>query len=79
MSTALVLIIGGLATLKSISWGKKALSVGLGMVIYTEIVSPGYYAQQGQWLFVGMFAILLIGAVWSVMFIWREYRVTLRK
>lgn len=72
MSTALILITGGLATLKSISWGKTALLTGLGMVIYSEIVSPGYYAQLGQWLFVGMFAILLFGAVWSVMLLLRE-------
>ncbi|MGZ9234986.1 MAG: hypothetical protein ACXW4E_05625 [Anaerolineales bacterium] len=67
MSTAGVLIAGGIGTLKSIHWGKQVLSVGLGMVIYSEIVSPGYYAQLGQWVFVSMFAVLLFGAVVSVM------------
>lgn len=67
MSTALMLIVGGIGTRKSVAWGKQVLLVGLGMVIYTEIVSPGYYAQLGQWAFVGMFAILLFGAVVSVM------------
>jgi len=66
-STALMLIVGGLATLRSTSWGRAVLLIGLGMVIYSEIVSPGYYAQSGQWLFVGMFAILLFGAAWGAM------------
>ena len=71
-ATALMLIIGGINTLKSIVWAKQILLVGLGMVIYSEIVSPGYYAQLGQWVFVVMFAILLLGAVVSVMQVLRE-------
>jgi hypothetical protein len=67
LSTALALITGGLATLRSIVRGRPLLLVGLGMVIYSEIVSPGYYAQLGQWAFVAMFAVVLFGAVWSVM------------
>jgi hypothetical protein len=65
VSTSIVLILGGVAALKSIPWSKQVLLLGLGMVIYSEIVSPGYFAQLGQWLFVVMFAILLFGAVWS--------------
>lgn len=66
MSTASILIIGGSAALKSISWAKPLLSVGLGMVIYSEIVSPGYFAQLGQWSLVAMFGVLLLGAVVAV-------------
>jgi hypothetical protein len=62
-STAIVLILGGMAALKSISWSKQVLLLGLGMVIYSEIVSPGYFAQLGQWPFVVMFALLLSGAI----------------
>ena len=72
-STALMLLAGGLTTLKSNTWGRQVLLVGLGMVIYSEIVSPGYYAQLGQWAFVAMFAVLLFGAVWSVMLLLRRY------
>jgi len=67
MTTALMLIVSSLATLKSIAWGKTALLVGLGMVIYSEIVSPGYFAQLGQWALVAMFAVLLFGATVAVM------------
>ena len=64
--TALALIIGGIATLRPASRYKPVLLVGLGMVIYSEIVSPGYFAQQGQWLMVGMFVVFLVGALISV-------------
>jgi hypothetical protein len=72
MTTAFGLIIGGVATLRSAAWGKSTLLVALGMVTYSEIVSPGYFAQLGQWPFVGMFAILLFGAAWSVMLLLKE-------
>jgi len=64
---ALGLLTGGIATLRSIRWGKTILLVALGMAIYSELNSPGYFAQLGQWALVGMFAVLLIGAAWSVM------------
>jgi hypothetical protein len=66
-STALMLILGGIAVLRSASWGRTVLLIGLGMVIYSEIVSPGYFAQLGQWPMVGMFLVLLGGAIWSIM------------
>ena len=62
MSTAVVLLIGGIAALRSLAWSKQVLLLGLGMVIYSEIVSPGYFAQLNQWIFVAMFAVLLFGA-----------------
>ena len=72
LTTALMLIVSGITTLKSAVWGKKALLVALGMVIYSEIVSPGYFAQLGQWALVGMFAVLLFGAVFGVMKLLKE-------
>jgi len=72
ITTALMLIVSSIATLKSIAWGKTSLLVGLGMVIYSEIVSPGYFAQLGQWALVAMFAVLLFGATFSVMKLLKE-------
>jgi hypothetical protein len=63
---ALALFVGGYATLRSKSWGRKTLLVALGMAIYSEINSPGYFAQLGQWTLVAMFAVLLFGATISV-------------
>lgn len=71
-TAALMLIVSGIAALKSISWGKNALLVGLGMVMYSGIVSPGYFAQLGQWALVGMFAALLFGATVAVMKLLKE-------
>lgn len=69
---ALALITGGTATLRSVSWGKKILLVALGMAMYSEINSPGYFAQLGQWALVAMFAVLLFGATMSVMLLLKQ-------
>jgi hypothetical protein len=71
-STAIVLLTGGITMLRSISWSRSVLLLGLGMVIYSEIVSPGYFAQRNQWAFVAMFAVLLFGAAWSAMALLKE-------
>jgi len=63
---AFTLLIGGIATLSSKGWGEKILLVALGMAIYSEINSPGYFAQLGQWALVAIFAFLLFGATISV-------------
>lgn len=68
-STALMLLVGGISSLRGTTWGKQILLVGLGMVIYSEIVSPGYFAEQSQWAPVAMFAILLLGAAFAVVFL----------
>jgi len=70
-STAIILIAGGIAVLRSSGWGRTVLLIGLGMVIYSEIVSPGYFAQLGGWTMVGMFIVLLGGAIWSVLLLLR--------
>jgi hypothetical protein len=66
---AVVLLVSGSATLRLNPWGEKALLIALGMAIYSEINSTGYFAQPGQWAFVAMFAVLLIGATIAVMMI----------
>lgn len=58
--TAACLIVAGLALFQGKSWAKCLALFAAGMLAYTVIASPGYFAQQGQWPFVGMFAILLI-------------------
>lgn len=67
LSTAAMLLTGGVGWLSSRGWAKQVLILGLGMVSYSEIVSPGYFVQLGQWPLVTMFAVLLFGAVWSAM------------
>jgi hypothetical protein len=69
---ALALFVGGYATLRSKRWGEKTLLVALGMAIYSEINSPGYFAQLGQWALVAMFAVLLFGATISIMLLLKQ-------
>lgn len=69
---ALALLIAGIATWRSTRWGEKILLVALGMAIYSEINSPGYFAEQGQWAIVVMFAVLLFGAVFACMSLLRH-------
>jgi hypothetical protein len=59
-ATAIALIVSGMGLLRRAGWGRRASPVALGMLIYTVIVSPGYFAQQGQWAPVAMFAVLLV-------------------
>lgn len=69
---ACTLLVSSIATFRSRSWGTKALLVALGMAIYSEINSPGYFAQLGQWPLVGMFAILLSGAAFSGLLLFNQ-------
>lgn len=62
-ATALALIISGISLLLGLKWGKAVAYIALGMLTYTVIVSPGYFAQQGVWPLVGMFAAILVLAV----------------
>jgi FtsH-binding integral membrane protein len=55
--TALCLVVGGFALLKNLPRSQTIYFVAAGMVLYSLVVSPGYYAQQGQWGFVVMFAV----------------------
>lgn len=69
MLTALCLIISGISMLVQIQWARKLFLISSGMLFYTSIVSPGYFAQKGQWFWVGMFGfIILIGLV-SIIFV----------
>jgi hypothetical protein len=65
-ATALALIVSGAALLQKRVWARPVSFTALGMLIYTVIVSPGYFAQQGVWPLVGMFAVLLVLALVSL-------------
>jgi hypothetical protein len=67
--TAVILIIGGMKTLKTKSI--KLNLVGLGMVLYAMINASGYFAQLNQWIFVAMFAVLLLFSLYSLKLLWK--------
>jgi hypothetical protein len=68
-ATALALLIGGLALLTDQAWGRWFYLLATGMLLYTVIVSPGYFAEKGQWAFVGMFASVLLLALVSIVLV----------
>jgi hypothetical protein len=65
-TTAIGLLFGGLVLLRKLAWSRSFYFLPAGMALYSLVVSPGYYAQQGQWGFVVMFAILIVLTLVSV-------------
>lgn len=61
--TAGALVAAGLGLLLGAGWGRSLYLVAAGMLLYTLVNSPGYFAQRGQWALVGMFAVLLVLAL----------------
>ncbi|HSF82852.1 MAG TPA: hypothetical protein VLA49_16580 [Anaerolineales bacterium] len=69
LATALCLIAGGIGLLSGASWGSRILTVAIGMLFYTALVSPGYFAQRGKWQWLGVFAVLILLGLTSLLFI----------
>ncbi len=65
-ATALLLIVAGVGLLREVAWAPSLYLVAGGMLLYTLIVSPGYFAQRGEWAPVAMFAVLLVGALLAI-------------
>jgi hypothetical protein len=72
--TALGLIVAGAGLLRRAAWADAAYLACAGMLLYSVIVSPGYFAQRGQWGFVAMFAVLLALALGSLLAVGRSRR-----
>lgn len=64
--TALGLISSSILLLRQKKVAKKLYTISSGMLLYSVIVSPGYFAQLGQWTFVMMFAVVLGLAILSL-------------
>ena len=67
--TAVALIAGGVGLLGGWAWGVPVYLVATGMLLYTAIVSPGYFAQKGQWGWLLMFGVIIVLALLSVFFV----------
>ena len=68
-ATAIALLVGGIALLTGQAWAGWFYLLAMGMLLYTLIVSPGYFADKGQWAFVGMFALVLLLALVSIVLV----------
>jgi len=67
MVTAAALVISGIGLLAGVRWASELYLIAAGMLLYTVIVSPGYFAQKGRWIWVGIFGVLFALAVISVL------------
>ena len=68
-TTAAALLAGGFALLADTAWSTQIALLSLGMLIYTAIVSPGYFLHKGQWPVAVMFAFLVALAAASAGFL----------
>jgi len=59
MATAIGLIVAGVGLWLVSSWAETVYLIASGMLFYTAIVSPGYFAQKGRWGWLGMFMLVL--------------------
>jgi lipopolysaccharide export LptBFGC system permease protein LptF len=64
--TALALIAAAVSLGLRKPWARSLYLVAVGMLFYTVLVSPGYFAQLGQWPFVAMFAAFGVGGLVAV-------------
>lgn len=69
MATALCLIVAGIGLIAAQHWGAHVFLVAVGMLFYTAIVSPGYFAQRGQWIWLGIFLVLIILGLISIVLV----------
>lgn len=74
--TALGLLASGMGILLSRTWAARANLIFTGMLAYSVIASPGYFAQQGQWGLVAMFSALLLLSIVSIVRVSRHLRNT---
>lgn len=72
MVTAIMLVAAGIALLATASWAPKLYFISIGMLFYTAIVSPGYFAQQGNKIWVLIFALIISVGLISLVFVMRH-------
>ncbi len=69
--TAVMLLVSGLGLLTQQAWAPALYPLAAGMLLYTIIVSSGYFAQKRAWPIVGMFAVLLVLTGFSLLAFWQ--------
>jgi hypothetical protein len=59
-ATAALLVVSGFGLWAGFGWARLLSGVSLGMLLYTVVVSPGYYAQLKNKPMVAIFAVLIV-------------------
>jgi len=65
-STAVLLIVSGVGLWLNSEWAKRLSLISLGMLLYSVVVSPGYYAQKNNLPMVAMFFVFIILTVIAI-------------
>ena len=58
--TAVCLFVSGIGLLSGSAWAPGVYLVACGMLLCTAIVSPGYFAQKGQYIWLVIFGALVV-------------------
>lgn len=66
MITSICLLGAGIGLFIQSNWSIPLFLVASGMLFYTAIVSPGYFAQQGKWGWLFMFGIIILLDIISI-------------
>ncbi len=64
--TAILLLIGGFGLFTKKEWGFHLYLISMGMLLYTVIVSAGYYADLGERIMVVMFTVFQVLTILSI-------------
>jgi hypothetical protein len=68
-TTALALLAGALGLFLETDWARDLYLVAAGMLLYTAIVSPGYFVQKGQKMWLAVFGVLIILNLFSIIMV----------
>ena len=58
--TAIMLLVAGAGLLSRRKWADRLYLFALGMLVYSVVISAGYFGQLGNTMFVALFAVLFI-------------------
>ena len=61
--SAVALLVSGASILCNAVWSSWLFPMSVGMLLYTLINSPGYFAERREWKIVAGFGLLLAGAI----------------
>lgn len=67
--TSITLIFSGITMLLGWHGARSSHLLATGMLIYTVINSAGWFAERREWSMIGVFAVLLIGAAVSLVYV----------
>ncbi len=75
--TAILLLIGGFGLFTNCGWGFHVFLITMGMLLYTVIVSAGYFGHREGMALVGMFTVLQILTVIFIglsFYKWKDFK-----